>query len=88
MLGTEDENNTEVRLEDQDNINKFGRLNARLHECRNEIAVLKVCYSTRRMTLAFVKVKCALQYCTHCDYLRMLTSHSLHSSLSNCHSLP
>ena len=38
----ENEHEAEVRREDQENINKFGRLNARLHECRTEIAVLKV----------------------------------------------
>jgi len=41
MLAPEDESEVEVRREDQENINKFGRLNARLHECRDEIAVLK-----------------------------------------------
>ena len=38
----ENEHEAEVRREDQENINKFGRLNARLHECRTEFAVLKV----------------------------------------------
>jgi TolA-binding protein len=42
MLTREEESEAEVRREDQENINKFGRLNARLHECREEIAVLKV----------------------------------------------
>ena len=42
MLAPEEENSAEVRREDQENINKFGRLNARLHECRQETAVLKV----------------------------------------------
>mmetsp|Transcript_29032 Transcript_29032/g.44299 ORF Transcript_29032/g.44299 Transcript_29032/m.44299 type:complete len:134 (+) Transcript_29032:107-508(+) len=41
MLTREEENETEVSRTDQDNINKFGRLNARLHECRDEMAVLK-----------------------------------------------
>jgi prefoldin subunit 4 len=36
MIAPEDENNSEVRREDQDNINKFARLNARLHEVRRE----------------------------------------------------
>ena len=42
MLEHDEENEAEVRREDQENINKFGRLNARLHECRTEFAVLKV----------------------------------------------
>lgn len=42
MLNPEEENEAEVRREDQENINKFGRLNARLHECREEVALLKV----------------------------------------------
>jgi len=41
MLAPHEENEAEVCREDQDNINKFGRLNARLHECRDEIASLK-----------------------------------------------
>lgn len=43
MLAREEESEAEVRREDQENINKFGRLNARLHECREELAGLKVC---------------------------------------------
>ena len=38
----EEENNVEVRREDQTNINKFARLNARLHELRDERKVIKV----------------------------------------------
>lgn len=41
MLAREEENDAEVRREDQQNINKFGRLNARLYETRDEQAVLK-----------------------------------------------
>jgi len=37
----EEENNTEVRREDQNNINKFARLNARLHEVRDERKITK-----------------------------------------------
>ena len=36
ILSPEDENDAEVRREDQDNINKFGQLNARLYELRDE----------------------------------------------------
>lgn len=42
MISPEDENNNEVRRVDQENINKFARLNARLHEVRREKAQLKV----------------------------------------------
>ena len=42
MLRREEENETEVRRDDQENINKFARLNARLHEVRAEMAALKV----------------------------------------------
>jgi hypothetical protein len=38
----EEENTTEVRREDQSNINKFARLNARLNELRGERKVIKV----------------------------------------------
>jgi hypothetical protein len=43
MLSKEEESNAEVRREDQENINKFGRLNARMQEIQEERAVLKVC---------------------------------------------
>eukprot|EP00591_Stephanopyxis_turris_P010324 CAMPEP_0195517474 /NCGR_PEP_ID=MMETSP0794_2-20130614/10967_1 /TAXON_ID=515487 /ORGANISM="Stephanopyxis turris, Strain CCMP 815" /LENGTH=135 /DNA_ID=CAMNT_0040646289 /DNA_START=84 /DNA_END=491 /DNA_ORIENTATION=- len=41
MLTREDENDAEVRREDQERINTFGRLNARLHEVRQERDGLK-----------------------------------------------
>mmetsp|Transcript_28037 Transcript_28037/g.39409 ORF Transcript_28037/g.39409 Transcript_28037/m.39409 type:complete len:135 (-) Transcript_28037:35-439(-) len=41
ILAREEENDNEVRREDQDNINKFGRLNARLHEIRDTRQILK-----------------------------------------------
>ena len=37
-----EENSTEVRREDQANISKFARLNARLHELRDERKIIKV----------------------------------------------
>jgi hypothetical protein len=37
-----EESEAEVRRVDQDNINKFARLNARLHELRDERDLLKV----------------------------------------------
>ena len=42
MLTKEEENEAEVRREDQENINAFGRLNARLQEMKVEQASLKV----------------------------------------------
>ena len=44
MLEREEENEAEVRREDQDNINKFALLNARMHELRDERDALKVSY--------------------------------------------
>ena len=38
----DEENNMEVRREDQNNINKFARLNARLNELRDERKVIQV----------------------------------------------
>jgi hypothetical protein len=46
MLAAEEENESEVRRVDQDNINQFARLNARLHDARNERERLKVRYVT------------------------------------------
>ena len=42
MLNKEEENEAEVRREDQENINAFGRLNARLQETKEEQESLKV----------------------------------------------
>lgn len=42
MLAPEDENEAEVRREDQENINRFARLNARLHEVKAERESLQV----------------------------------------------
>ena len=42
ILSKEEESDAEVRREDQDQINEFGRLNARLHEVRSESERLKV----------------------------------------------
>ena len=42
ILSKEEENDAEVRREDQDQINEFGRLNARLREVRDEVGKLKV----------------------------------------------
>mmetsp|Transcript_1483 Transcript_1483/g.3125 ORF Transcript_1483/g.3125 Transcript_1483/m.3125 type:complete len:135 (-) Transcript_1483:173-577(-) len=41
ILAKEEENDAEVRREDQDQINEFGRLNARLYEVRYEVDNLK-----------------------------------------------
>ncbi len=42
MLKPEEESDVEVRRVDQDNINKFARLNARLHDLRAERDDVKV----------------------------------------------
>jgi hypothetical protein len=42
MIAREDENEAEVRREDQDRINRFARLNARLNENRAERDEVKV----------------------------------------------
>ena len=60
ILAKDEENDAEVRREDQDKINEFGQLNARLHEIREESEMLKV----RLMKLLFfangVGVLCTL----------------------------
>lgn len=42
MLAPEEENEVEVRREDQEQINKFARLNAKLHEVKSEREALQV----------------------------------------------
>ena len=42
ILAKEEESDAEVRREDQDRINEFGGLNARLYEVRAEVKKLKV----------------------------------------------
>ena len=42
ILAKEEESDAEVRREDQDRINEFGELNARLYEVRAEVKKLKV----------------------------------------------
>jgi prefoldin subunit 4 len=42
VVPAEEESDAEVRRQDQDNINRFARLNARLHEVRAEKAVFQV----------------------------------------------
>jgi hypothetical protein len=54
----EEEVDTEVRREDQNCINKFARLNARLHELREERKIVKVCVCI----CMFLCVMCA---CVH-----------------------
>ena len=45
ILSKEEENDNEVRREDQDAINEFGRLNARLDEVKKQVDNLKVRHS-------------------------------------------
>lgn len=47
MLQRDDENEADVRREDQDMINEFASLNARLHEVRDEKESIKVGRSFR-----------------------------------------
>ena len=56
ILAKDEENDAEVRREDQDKINEFGQLNARLHEIREESEMLKV----RLMKLLFLLLMLAL----------------------------
>lgn len=42
VLNPQDENESEVRREDQNNINQFARLNARLHTLRQKKESLQV----------------------------------------------
>ena len=54
----EEESEAEVRREDQDAINKFARLNARLHELRDERDLIKVRYYCN-----CVLVRCLFRKC-------------------------
>lgn len=53
MIAKEDENDNEVRREDQDRINQFARLNARLQEIKFEREQIKV----GTLTIAHTHVK-------------------------------
>lgn len=44
-----EEPEVEVRFEDQQHINEFGRLNTRLHEIREDQKQLKVCRRVARL---------------------------------------
>lgn len=50
-----EETDAEVRREDQDNINRFARLNARLHELRDERDLIQVrlCFDGRNEKISF-----------------------------------
>lgn len=70
----EEENNVEVRREDQTNINKFARLNARLHELRDERKVIKVSLvDSMREVLSIIF-----------RYQDSFHVHSIHSLSSGC----
>ena len=58
ILSKEEENDNEVRREDQDAINEFGRLNARLDEVKRQVDNLKVRYS-------LLSYYCQLFSCLH-----------------------
>lgn len=64
-VSREDENDSEVRREDQDNINRFARLNARLHQVRQEKKLLQV----RKLFIFFLftfLVFCAIDVVWEC----------------------
>ena len=67
MIAKEDENDNEVRREDQDRINQFARLNARLQDNKSEREQIKV----RWIVDSFVRSKltCSIHLkptrCTH-----------------------
>ena len=44
---------TEVTWEDQQNINKFGRLNNRLHDLDDEIKIAKVPFMTKYLHFSY-----------------------------------
>ena len=51
--GADEGPDVEVRKEDQDLINEFGRLNIRFHEVDEDLRVLKVCtYNIYRESIA------------------------------------
>jgi prefoldin subunit 4 len=55
VVPAEEEVDAEVRREDQDNINRFARLNARLHELRAERELIEVSLPTPIMNqLSFI----------------------------------
>lgn len=58
----DEESEAEVRRVDQDNINKFARLNARLHELRDERSVIKVCLSLSCFKLEYPSSNSALNF--------------------------
>ena len=65
----EEEVDVEVRREDQDNINKFARLNARLQELREERNLIKVSFFWQP---TFMKIRNVSLYSYH------LTSPQMH----------
>ena len=62
ILAKDEENDAEVRREDQDKINEFGQLNARLHEIREESEKLKVSL----LCILHCLVLCWIHYLTFC----------------------
>jgi hypothetical protein len=63
VVSREDENENEVRREDQEKINRFARLNARLQEVRSEMGQAKVCLVVvAAASVLFVCARFALYY--------------------------
>lgn len=74
ILLPEQETDVEVRREDQDNINLFGRLNARLHEVRDERKVIKVCSNSKRFSPSisspYLVLRIRVRILSQCTYIR------------------
>lgn len=61
ILSKEEENDAEVRREDQDAINEFGRLNARLDEVKRQVESMKVRIIALLMVFAlYIKYLCLI----------------------------
>ena len=60
ILAKDEENDAEVRREDQDKINEFGQLNARLHEVKAEVVKLKV-----RLIMSLLLLCSSASYINH-----------------------
>lgn len=76
ILTSAEENNSEVRLEDQESINRFGRLNARLYEVRDERDILKVIlrYDLIKITFSFQSLVLPSRKLISISYNRLSTN--------------
>jgi hypothetical protein len=67
ILTKDEENDAEVRREDQDKINEFGQLNARLHEVRAQCKKLKVRATAAAALLFLLTSRSAILITCHCQ---------------------